>query len=374
MMPMMNHNTTTIIDELSFTNLYGVKLMARGDDNKACKIFLQALVMTTKLLDQNTNISASSSMTNITNNTSSSSSSISFASDDNNKFLKKHQRQDQKNRPIVNELDHSCSTSPSSINYHKRSNSIDVMNNSPRRDNKTCDTNNCTSSANNNSDNSSSNDNTNKYLTRSIRSESSSSTNKISNHNHNNRISTPCKCTNINIHLAANQGNFFLYNKAIIFHPQKKAESISVTDYNDNIIYHNNNLDLTFYSAIIIFNLALCYHKIGNTTGKSVLLRKARVLYGKCTELMKSYSHSVGGTHYLFVAAANNQAHICYEHANVKCHYYLSKVRKYLSRYSHLLLESSLGPESSPSAANFGNELILNLMMSPQFLSTAPTA
>lgn len=161
----------------------------------------------------------------------------------------------------------------------------------------------------------------------------------------------PCKFTEFELRRMKSGDAFYLYNQAIIFHPTPLPEN------KPDIA----NVDLTFYTAAIMFNLALCHHMKGIQTGKNTLLRKARVLYRKCSQLMKQYLEVVGGAHFLLLAVCNNQAHICYELTDATSfHGHISEVKKYISKRSHMLTTK--------------NEFFLNVLISPQLFCTAPLA
>lgn len=170
-----------------------------------------------------------------------------------------------------------------------------------------------------------------------------------SNHS-TNSLSSPCGCTEIELERNTD-GGFYTYNRAIIFH------AIPVPENDLSIA----NVDLFFYCAIIMFNLALCHHIRGVRIGRNILLRKGGALYSNSSLLMKRYLKCVGGTHFLLVAALNNQAHICLEHANRAAFYAcLLEVKKYMAKHSRIL--------------KFKNELLLNIIMSTRLFCMAPSA
>jgi len=258
----------TIIDKIERLNHHGVKMMAIGDDWKARKSLMGAILIATKLLDKNKTITRISTARTIKKQTQSTIRSTT------RKFVSKTQQILSTGIPLPT-IDSDVST---------------------------------------------------------------------------NSFSSPCECTEIELE-STSDGGFYTYNRAIIFHASPVSESDISTA----------NVDLFFYSAIIMFNLALCHHRRGVRIGKNILLRKGLVLYSKCVLLMKRYLRYVGGTHFILVSACNNQAHICLEHADgAKFHACLSEVKKYMRNHSRIL--------------EFKNELFLNILMSSRLFCTAPSA
>jgi len=258
----------TIIDKIERLNHHGVKMMAIGDDWKARKSLMEAILIATKILDKN------KITTRISTTRTSKNQAQSRIRSTARKFASKQKQISSSGIPLpTTDSDHSI-----------------------------------------------------------------------------NSFSSPCECTEIELERNTD-GGFYTYNRAIIFHATPVPE-------NDLSIA---NVDLLFYSAIIMFNLALCHHIRGVRIGRNILLRKGGVLYSKSSLLMKQYLKCVGGTHFLLVAAFNNQAHICLEHANgAKFHACLLEVKKYMAKHSRIL--------------KFKNELFLNILMSTQLFCMAPSA
>jgi len=264
-----------IIDKSAGLNLQGVEMMVSGDDRKARILFLDAIRMTTKLMDENTIVSRVSEQTH---------------------FVTTEQNQN-----------HSMITLPATAQFiSKKEHAGKSGNTIHAKSSKT-------------------------PLSRSF--------------------SSPCECTEFELRRTTNGGDFYFYNQAVVFYPTPLLESESDIA----------NVDLTFYSAVIMFNLALCHHMRGIRIGKNTLLRKARVLYRKCSQLMKQYLGFVGGVHFLLIAACNNQAHICYELADAASfHVHLSEVKKLISKHNHML--------------TMKNEFFLNVLISPHLFCAAPSA
>lgn len=84
----------------------------------------------------------------------------------------------------------------------------------------------------------------------------------------------------------------FLYRQGLVFHPDVARTPV----------------DSLFYSAVVIFNTALCFHQENET----VAMNKASSLYDICLELLKESATRFNCAH-IIVSAMNNKA--CLHHS-----------------------------------------------------------
>lgn len=91
------------------------------------------------------------------------------------------------------------------------------------------------------------------------------------------------------------ESNFYIYHRPVLFFP-------------DDTVY--TYLDQAIYSAVIMFNIALCLHKNGQNTCKIALLRNASIFYTRCIDMMKYAPTNTFDCTMLLAAAINNKAQI----------------------------------------------------------------
>lgn len=117
------------------------------------------------------------------------------------------------------------------------------------------------------------------------------------------------------------ENNPFCYNKyTSLIH----SYSI-VPNFDDDVFYiynrvltvsreeHSNTVDgISIFSAAIIFNLSLVYHKAGMSASDSIKLGKALELYAHCIGLSEANNHLSTSEDFLLlqVTALNNMIHI----------------------------------------------------------------
>jgi hypothetical protein len=84
--------------------------------------------------------------------------------------------------------------------------------------------------------------------------------------------------------------SFYVFNKALTFDvPQEEV-------------------DLGFFNAVIMFNLALSFHQHGLVFGQEDKLRKSIHIYGLCAKLLEGDATASSGS--LMLAAINNKAQV----------------------------------------------------------------
>lgn len=118
---------------------------------------------------------------------------------------------------------------------------------------------------------------------------------------------------------------------------------------------------LSFYSAGILFNLALASHLFGRTSGNERSIKRATVLYRMCLQLVQNCSDFGTAPRIMALLALNNRAQIHYEY----CDYPQS--RHCLKEMSKMLADSSFLQDSLSDSDVEG--LLLNVM-----LTQVPTA
>ena len=82
----------------------------------------------------------------------------------------------------------------------------------------------------------------------------------------------------------------FLYRRGLVFHPDVARTPV----------------DSLFYSAVVIFNTALCFHKDDSTMDAAAMV-KAASLYDICLELLKESATRFNCAH-IIISAMNNKA------------------------------------------------------------------
>jgi len=139
---------------------------------------------------------------------------------------------------------------------------------------------------------------------------------------------------------------FFICDKAIVFHPS----TISPFSH------------LTFYSAAILYNMALCYHRRYMSTRKALMQDMACRLYDGCCESMREYLQAVGSSsHKLLIIALNNQGQLFFDMSD--------------KRYKIMAVEmTEIIRQSCGSVQEIQSELLLNILMCGTLLDAATAA
>ena len=178
---------------------------------------------------------------------------------------------------------------------------------------------------------------------------------------------------------ALQDDQFFIFNYAFLFAPTTNATTTRGSRLSPT--------DMAYGSAVLTFNMALTYHRLGMQMGSSRKLRTACLLYGKVVEMASvaavesqpSHTHESPSTvigsdlYFLHLVALNNAAQIQYRSASfLACDELLSHVR-------YMLQELFEQPESdyerlmSVLPAGALDEIKLNTVVC-NIPSTAPTA
>jgi hypothetical protein len=181
--------------------------------------------------------------------------------------------------------------------------------------------------------------------------------------------------------------SFYVYNRALFFHPLSDTSAIGIT----------------FYMAILQFNMALAHHmKLVNTSTKAStrshvnkkVIKVAVRYYKQCLKTLKQVGvggdrppHPGGGEAliYLRLAALNNLAHVQFVSGNLdKVHHTLGRIFKFSVAQRPTLFQTQpmqdcssrrnqnnddLPPGARRPTANtmnsaFVNEVLLNVMVS----------
>lgn len=131
----------------------------------------------------------------------------------------------------------------------------------------------------------------------------------------------------------------------------------------------SQHVDLGFANAIIMFNMALCFHQHGLRLSQETKLRKALNIYELCIQLIANDKTVSSGS--LLLAAMNNQAHV---------HYALSdyhQARQGLDQLQicaeSIICMSGTQTESSAFSARDFDEFFLNIALT-QPPTVAPSA
>jgi tetratricopeptide (TPR) repeat protein len=149
----------------------------------------------------------------------------------------------------------------------------------------------------------------------------------------------------------------FIFNRGIYF----DSSNTATKDAEESSLLH-------LYSAAIIFNLALLYHKRALLHNNANCFRKADDLYRKITMILgwpnSDQATLSGATAVILVAAINNMSHIRYEQG----HYELAE--EGLRALAHILQTTSStlqvpGSGVSPSG-DFWNQIVLNVLLLKQ--------
>ena len=97
------------------------------------------------------------------------------------------------------------------------------------------------------------------------------------------------------------EDSFRIYNSLLIFEPRESAASTGT----------QSQYDVTYYSSVILFNLALIYHQRAVTTGELQMYRAADQMYFKGLAILQSFPDYVDvDMAALRLSILNNRAHI----------------------------------------------------------------
>lgn len=114
----------------------------------------------------------------------------------------------------------------------------------------------------------------------------------------------------------------FLYRQGLVFHPDVARTPV----------------DSLFYSAVVIFNTALCFHQDGQDVDATAMM-KAASLYDICLELLKESATRFNCAH-IIISAMNNKA--CLHH----CVGDLNKANKVLDQLLSVIVSSKVYSEA----------------------------
>lgn len=146
--------------------------------------------------------------------------------------------------------------------------------------------------------------------------------------------------------------SFYVFNKALIF---------NVTE----------EVDLGFYNAVIMFNMALAFHQHGLAFGQDNKLRKAIHIYGLCSKLLDGDKTASSAS--LLMAAINNQAQVHYALSEYENARQVLDQLKACAEDAVATMDTETTNESSPFQPQDMDEFFLNIAIT-QPPTAAPMA
>jgi len=146
---------------------------------------------------------------------------------------------------------------------------------------------------------------------------------------------------------------FCIYNSLLLFEPRTQiAPTAGVV----------MELDVSYYSSAIIFNLALLYHQRAAVTGSSKFYRAANSMYAKGLDIIQNFpQHGDADMAALKLSILNNQAHIHLQLVHSSCDADAGGAAEESRNMSSALLQS--GTDLPQLKAGMISEILLNTLM-----------